>query len=535
MQTAIMQGFRLSPQQRHLWPLLQGSSVFSAQCVLSLVGPLDAAELRRAFDRVVARHEALRTCFRRRRGEKLPLQIVAEAGNVAWRESDLTAEDPAEWSAACTRAAADERSEAFDLEAGPLLRLLLLRGAAERHALVVTLPALAADPATLRNLLREAVDLYARRPPAILDDEVVQYLQFSEWQQEMLESEEADVAARDDWRQKCAALPPFPALPGERPAGDPEGFASARLRLPVEPELATALESASAACGVSIEVFLLAAWTLTLACLTGEPGVTVRAAVDGRPFEDLQGAFGLLGKTLPLQTQVEDSFRFEELAQRVGRSLEEACGRQESFDSEAVNGAGERLDADAVDFEMRQGPADLDGGGVAFSLLEEHVCWERFKLKLLALHRQDALALEVWYDESRLGAAEAGRVAAALRALLAAASAEPKARVGDLDLLGEAERSALLVGFNATRQPFPAAARGWHELFEAQAESTPESPALACEGERLTYRELNARANRLARRLRELGVGPEARVALWAERSLELVVGLLAVLKSGGA
>ncbi len=535
MQTAIMQGFRLSPQQRHLWPLLQGSSVFSAQCVLSLVGPLDAAELRRAFDRVVARHEALRTCFRRRRGEKLPLQIVAEAGNVAWRESDLTAEDPAEWSAACTRAAADERSEAFDLEAGPLLRLLLLRGAAERHALVVTLPALAADPATLRNLLREAVDLYARRPPAILDDEVVQYLQFSEWQQEMLESEEADVAARDDWRQKCAALPPFPALPGERPAGDPEGFASARLRLPVEPELATALESASAACGVSIEVFLLAAWTLTLACLTGEPGVTVRATVDGRPFKDLQGAFGLLGKTLPLQTQVEDSFRFEELAQRVGRSLEEACGRQESFDSEAVNGAGERLDADAVDFEMRQGPADLDGGGVAFSLLEEHVCWERFKLKLLALHRQDALALEVWYDESRLGAAEAGRVAAALRALLAAASAEPKARVGDLDLLGEAERSALLVGFNATRQPFPAAARGWHELFEAQAESTPESPALACEGERLTYRELNARANRLARRLRELGVGPEARVALWAERSLELVVGLLAVLKSGGA
>lgn len=535
MQTAIMQGFRLSPQQRHLWPLLQESSAFLAQCVLSLAGPLDAAELRRAFDRVAARHEALRTHFRRRRGEKFPLQVVAETGNAVWREIDLTAEDPTEWSAACIQAAAGERSESFDLEEGPLMRLLLLRGSADRHALVVTLPALAADPVTLRNLLRESVDLYARRSPAIPDDEIVQYLQFSEWQQEMLESEEADVAARELWRQKCAALSRFPALPGERPFGDGEGFTPARLRLDVEPELAAALERASAACGVSIEVFLLAAWKLVLARLTGEPEVVVRVAVDGRPFEDLQAAFGLLGKALPLQARVEDSFRFEELAQRVARWLEEAAGRQESFDSEALNGGGERLDADSVDFEIRQVPPALNGGGISFSLIEEHVCWERFKLKLLALRREDALALEVWYDEHRLGAAEAGRVATALQALIAAAVHQPKEQVGELDLLGEAERQALLVDFNATRRAFPAAARGWHELFEAQATVTPESPALAFEGERLTYRELNARANRLARHLREMGVGPEVRVALWAERSLELVVGLLAVLKSGGA
>jgi len=535
MQLSTIHGFRLSPQQRHLWPLLQDSSVFQAQCVLSLDGPLDPAALRCALDRVASRHEALRTRFQRRRGDKFPLQVVAESVAVAWREEEVAAGGAAEWNAACDRAAAAERAEGFDVEKGPLMRCRLLCGGADRHALVLTLPALAADAATLRNLLREAVDLYAFRPSAVADEEIVQYLQFSEWQQEMLDSDEADVATREHWRERCAALPRYPVLPGEKPARGGEAFAPARLRLESGTELAPALERAAAACGVSSGAFLLAAWELVLARLTGEPEVVVRAVADGRPFEDLATACGLFAKALPLPARVEDGLRFEELAQRAGRWLQDAADRQESFDSEAVNGAGERLDVDAVDFEVREIPGALTGGGVSFSVLAEHVCCERFKLKLLALRRGADLALEVWHDESRLGAAEAGRVAAALGALLAAAVRRPAALAGELDLLGAAERGALLADFNATRREYPAVSAGWHLLFEAQAAATPESPALACEGERLTYRELNARANRLARRLRDAGVGAEGRVALWAERSLELVVGLLAVLKAGGA
>jgi len=179
MQSAIVQGFRISPQQRHLWPLLGelgepgAGGVLTAQLTVSLAGPVEAARLRSALERVAARHEALRTRFRRRRGDRFPLQVVQETAAARWREVDVPAEDLAQWNAACDRAAVAERTEVFDLEEGPLLRLLLLRGSADLTALVITLPSLLADAATLRILLREAVDLYAERSPAVEDEEVV--------------------------------------------------------------------------------------------------------------------------------------------------------------------------------------------------------------------------------------------------------------------------------------------------------------------------------------------------------------------------
>jgi amino acid adenylation domain-containing protein len=523
MQPMTLQGFRLSPQQRRLWPLVQDHPGFRTRCVLSIEGELDRAALRRAVEQVVARHEILRTLFRRRKGDRYPLQVISEAGGVAWREEDLSA--AADWREALAAAAESAWRASLDPAELPVLHGVLLRRDAGHHALILTLPALCADAATLRCFVEEIASLYGG---GTVDEEVVQYLQFSEWQHEMLEIDEAGTAGRAEWQQRLASLPASPVLPGERATAEkgPVELACRRLEAP---GIAPALARISGQAGVAPEIALLGGWILLLARLGGGSEVLVRHVADGRPFADLRGSFGLFCKSLPLVTQVAGELRFEELAQRVARGVEEATTHQDSFDP------GEEVEAAVcMGFELRPVTPVRRAGGVRFELLEERVCWDRFKLHLVATPRGDGWKLELWYDPRSFAAGDVDRFGQSLATLLDEAARRPALPVGDLALLGEGERRELLQEPNALRRDYAAACGGWHALFEAQVAATPDLPAVVCADERLTYRELDARARRLARRLGDLGVGLEDRVALWAERSVDVIVGMLAVLKTGG-
>ncbi|HKH47568.1 MAG TPA: amino acid adenylation domain-containing protein [Thermoanaerobaculia bacterium] len=505
-----MQGFRLSPQQRHLWSLQGEGSVDAAQAVLLLEGELEREALRRAVASAVARFEILRTTFRRPFGVKVPLQRVAEAAEPVWTEVEGADE-------ALSALLPEERGRlSLDAPGGSLLRAALVRLGTARHALVLTLPALCADVRSLANLAAEIAAAYAGTDPG---EEPVQFVQFSEWQHEALEDPD-NAAGRQHWRELdlSAMLPlrlPFAMSVGEI-APEPE-----RLRVRLEPGLAPEPD------------VLLACWQLLLGRLTGQPDVVVGVVCDGRTFEELGAALGLFARAVPVHARWEPGFRFSDVLRRVRQARSKALGMQELLvrGEEGVSPRG--IEGMDVGFEVVEVPPAVQACGVAFSLRDGWARIDRWRLALVCVLDGGALALDLVYDPRSVPGPAAACLAARLVALLGEAAARPDAAVGDLDDVGAAERHWLLRELNDTASA--AAAEPVHARFERWARLRPERPALRFEEREITYDELNRRANRLAHRLRRLGVGTEVIVPLLAERSIEAITGLLAVLKAGGA
>jgi amino acid adenylation domain-containing protein len=500
------EAFRLSPQQRRLCQLQGDGPPLLAHGVLLLTGELDVGRLRRAVERVVERWEILRTCFRRQPGFKLPFQVISGSGAFSWTELD--GEGPA---------------SVLDLERGPVLALKLGGLQEGGRLLRITLPAQCADPVALENLAAEIVAEYGGEAGA----EAIQYADYAAWQNELLESgDEAARASREYWslREPGAAGLPF-ELPGEPGAADQWG--SVPVALP--PEVAAGLARVAASLGVSLEEVWLAVWMALLARRTGGAEPVVRVRCDGRDYEELRAALGCFARWLPIGCGAEEGLPFAELAARLGRALGEAREHQQFFTWDGIE-AG----AAAFGFEM-DGPAvEREAGGVTFRLAGREVRSEPCKLILSCTGEGEGASARLSYDTGLYLPQDVERLAGELRSVCRQVAAHTETKLGDLDLLEDGERRRLVVELNATRMDF-GPPRPLHELVEAAAARAPEAVAVVFEEETLTYRELNARANRLARELRRLGISPEMPVGLCLERSADVVVGLLAAWKAGGA
>jgi amino acid adenylation domain-containing protein len=468
-----IEGFRLSPQQERLWRLAGaagGVSPYRAGCRVAVEGPLDRAALDAALAAVVERNELLRTDFRLLPGLSAPLQVVTEGSEP------------------------------------PLLRWSLSRLDAERHELLLSMPALLADAAGLDNLVAEIARCCAGPP----DGGPVQYIDLSEWQHELLESEETQ-EGRDYWlRQPAAPAPVELPLAARGPAGP---FAPRRIavRLPAGGETAPEV--------------LLAAWQTLLWRLGGRPeAVAVATLFEGRKFEELRDALGLFARHIPVQARLEEPMRLRDLAARLRQTLADHAEWQEYFNP------GAEVPEVPYAFEHRQRPRRHAAGPAVFTAVDRDVCFDRFTARLVA----EGADLELHYDEARLSARAAGLLAGRLAALLADAAARPDATLDDLEVVGPEERRLLLAEWNDTGVDLPGE-KLVHRLVEARAARAPGSVAVEFEGGRWTYAELDERAGRLAGRLRRLGAGPEAKVAVCLDRSFEMVAALLAVWKAGGA
>jgi amino acid adenylation domain-containing protein len=526
-----VEGYRLSPQQKRVWQLQREGLAPRSDYSLTLTGPLKPEALREALGRVVARHEILRTAFHNAPGVALPLQVIGDGATLDWRVEDQAArahgdDDPA----ALFEELAAAESPAPGAQASPLAATLVKLGE-ERHALHLSLPALCADARTFGNLTRELAGAYAAALAAADDDgEAVQYLQFSEWQNELLEDENASLGFAF-WRGQGAWA--APALPFARRAESGTRSASAAVPLTLDAETGAGLERMADRLGVSEEALLLACWQTLQWRLTGEEVVTVGLVVSGRKFEELEGACGLFAKVVPVRSRPNVGDTLGELARRVGEAVGDAREWQEWFIwPEGDEGASSFF---PVGFEYREPARAAEGGGVTFTPAVARVFTDRFDLQLVAGHDEAGhLRFSFEYDPQRLGAAAVGLLAEQFGTLLSDATARPEAAVGDLELLSAAERGRLIEGFNATAAEYPRE-KLIQQLFEEQAARTPDAAAILFRGEQLSYAELDARSNRLARRLRGLGVGPESLVGVYCERSPELLVALLGVLKAGGA
>ncbi|HEX8557861.1 MAG TPA: condensation domain-containing protein, partial [Pyrinomonadaceae bacterium] len=537
----------LSFAQRRLWFLSQmeaDSVTYNLPIAYELRGRLDAAVLGRALDEIVRRHEALRTTFTVSDGE--PVQVVAPALALGLPVIDLTHLAGAEQWEELRRRANEDARRPFDLERGPLARATLVKLSEESHYLLVLLHHIVGDAWSMGIILRELSALYGaflRGEPSPLAELPVQYADFAVWQRESLA---ADAARRqlDYWKQKLAGAAPVLRLPTDhpRPSAPTDRGASQFMLLP--DGLSRAVKELSQREGVTLYMTLLAAFDALLYRYTGQTDITVGSPLAGRSRPEAEPLVGLFINPVALRADLSGNPSFRQLLGRVREVMLEAHANQDvPFEKLVAELQPERSAGHTplfqVMFILQNAPMEERAASaeLVFSLgeLDVDIGASKFDLTLSVEETTEGPLLTYWdYKTDLFEHATIERMFGHFRRLLESVVADPDRRLSDVAILDEGERRRLLGETNATAAPFSADACA-HELFEARAARAPGADALFYEDARVSYGELNARANRLARRLRRLGVGPEVVVGLHLERSPEMVVALLAVLKAGGA
>ncbi|MFF2659829.1 amino acid adenylation domain-containing protein [Kitasatospora sp. NPDC058032] len=535
--------FPLSVFQQGMWFLEQVRPDNPAYVVPGAVrvrGPVDAGVLRAAFTEVVRRHEALRTAFGLREGR--PVQVVRplpapELPVVDLRDAGLTAAGLEE------RITAAAIGEPFVLETGPPVRLTLLRTGEDESVLVLALHHLVSDRWSFWVLLSELAALYAAFAdgrPSPLPELPVQYADFAVWQREQ-QDKGRWAGQLAYWRERLAGAPAALELPTDRPRPAVQGFRGGALPFELPEPLVRELAALAHRRGATTYMALLAVFTVLLARYSRQRDVVVGVPTAVRDRPELEPLIGYFVNTLPIRTELGGDPSFTEVLERVRAACLGAYEHQEVPFELVVGELGTARDLSRppvyqVSFAYgREAVPDLTLGGARLEQVLVRSGGARFDLELQAFDRDGGLSGWFEYDRDLFDESTVERLAAHFRRLAEQAVADPERPVELLELLTEGERRRVVEEFNATNQEWPADA-GWiHRAFEEQARLDPEAEALRFEGRSVGYRELDRRANRLAHRLCGLGVGRDVVVGVGMERSPELVVALLAVLKAGGA
>jgi amino acid adenylation domain-containing protein len=349
----------------------------------------------------------------------------------------------------------------------------------------------------------------------------MQFADIAEWQNNLLEAPDTQTG-REYWQRLGAAA--MPVLPIQ--VSQASGFVPSSRVLEIHEELFAKIDALAVGCRCGHDAVLLAAWQLLLWRLTGETTLTTGVAFDGRKYDELKNTIGLLTRSVPLRCDVEPASRFSQLARRTAESLAEAAKWQEYF--------APGLNDYSVIFAYQETPAEFHAADLQCSLISCDACIERFDIKLACRRIGKKLAASFHYDSLRFQAGDIERIADQFETLLNSIAENPQLPVARLEILSSRERRRILEEFNP-----PARGRKTNTtiqaLFEDQVRRTPDARAVTAGEASLTYRELNSRANHLAHYLRAAGIGREVVVGICVERSLEMVVAMLGVLKAGGA
>ncbi len=534
MQTAIIQGFPLSPQQEHLWLLqqLDNNPAYRSDCAILIAGNVDINRLELALQNVVNKYEILRTCFRCLPGMTIPVQVIAN-NKVILAKHNFSDGNFQEQEAKIEQMFQELSQLPFDLEQGLIFHASLVTLSLEKHLLLISLPAICADTLTLKNLLREIIYFYSAEYQDELSDEPLQYADFSEWQNQILEAEETEIG-RKYWHQQNFSIIESLKLPYESPTLETQKFKPKSINATIASDLAQEIEIIAEKYQTSTSIFYLTCWLVLLWRLTQQSEIIIGTGVDGRKYEELKDALGLFAKYLPLHCQLEDNFRFSQILQQVHESVEEISKWQECFTWEQIaSDVNGNLSFLPFGFDFEE-DAKFYEGDVTFSIYQQYTCIECFQIKLYCKQKKDYIITEFHYDSNQFCTNDIENLAEQFHKLVESAVKNSEAAISELDILGDRTLHKLLFEFNQTDANYPQN-KCIHQLVEEQAERTPNNIAVAFQDEQLTYAELNARANKVAHYLQKLGVGAEVLVGICVERSPEMLVGILGILKAGGA
>ena len=534
----------LSFAQQRLWfidQLMPGTPLYNIPVAMRMSGALDASVLERCIAEVVRRHEVLRTSFGM--SDAQPSQVIADSPDTTIRVVDLRAMKNAdERENEARRLTAEETLRPFDLARGPLWRAALIRLSEEESIMVLTMHHIISDGWSINVLVKEVASLYrafAAGEPSPLPELSIQYADYAHWQRKWLQGEALQRQV-DYWRRQLGGAPPALELPTSRPRPAVQGYRGATFNLLIAAETYQKLKALGKREGATLFMLLLAAFQVLLYRYTGQEDICVGTPVAGRTRAEVEDLIGFFINTLVMRSDLSGDPSFRQLLGRVRASVLEAQAHQDLPFEKLVEELQPQRDLShspffQMMFILQNTPhSELALPGLQLSLMKSASQTAKFDLTLMMSEAGRELVASFEYNTDLYDAATITRFAGHFCRMLEGISANPDALLSDLPLLHDEERRQLLDDWNDTPSEYPRELC-LHELFERQTAQTPDVVALVFGDDQLTYAALNERANQLAHHLASLGVRPESPVAICLERSPEMIVALLGVLKTGAA
>ena len=533
----------LSYAQQRLWffdHLNPGNTAYNIFQAIRLSGSFNVEALEAALTEIMRRHESLRTTFLTVKGR--PLQIIVEPKPVTIPLTDLSELNEDQRGDEAQRLALKESRTPFDLSQGPLFRITLLRLAEQDHVALFTMHHIISDGWSMGVLVSEVAKLYEaflNGEDSGLSEPSIQYADYAVWQREWLE-EEVLQRQKAYWKQQLAGSPPVLNLPTDRPRPPVQTFRGASQTLVFTEELSDALKDLSLREGATLFMTLLAAFNTLLYRYSGQEDILVGTPIAGRMRSETEGLIGFLTNTLVMRTDLSGDPSFREVLARVRETALEAYSHQDLPFENLVEELQPKRNLShtplfQVMFLFDNAPmGTIELPGLTLSPMNIEGNTSKFDLLLSLVETGRGVVGALGYNTDLFEASTIGRMLNHLRSLLESVVAQPDASISSLEMITESERRQLLVEWNNTKRDYPAV-KLIHEMFELQAEKTPEAVAVVFEEQQLSYAQLNSQANELAHFLIHLGVGPDSLVGICAERSIEMIVGLMGILKAGGA
>ncbi|MFP4409953.1 amino acid adenylation domain-containing protein [Coleofasciculus sp.] len=533
----------LSFAQQRLWFLnqLDGQNItYNILSGFHLSGTLDEAALEQSIAEIVKRHESLRTSFSVVDG--VAVQVIHPQVNIPISGINLQGLSEVEQATEVKRLVQEENQRPFDLAHCPLLRVTLLQLTRESHILLLTMHHIISDGWSMGIFFRELSHFYAAFSGgkfASLPNLPIQYADFAHWQRQWLQGEVLETQL-EYWKRQLAGAQPLLDLPTDRPRPPSQTFRGGTKTFELSGTLTQQLKKLGHQSGTTLFMTLLAAFVTLLSRYSHQDDIVVGTPIAGRNHRETESLIGFFVNTLALRVDLSGNPSFRELLRRTRQVTLEAYSHQDlPFEKLVEELQPERNLSYHPLFQVmfvlqNAGSEDWQLPGLTLSPLEIESVTAKFDLTL-AIEEKESGLRGVWeYNSDLFDGTTISRMAGHFQMVLAGIVANPEQSMSELPLLTEAERHQLLVEWNDTEADYPKT-KCIHELFEEQVEKTPDAVALVCADERLTYRELNAKANQLAHYLQTLGVESETLVGICVERSPLMVIGLLGILKAGGA
>ncbi|WP_427156899.1 amino acid adenylation domain-containing protein [Aliinostoc sp. HNIBRCY26] len=524
----------LSFGQQGLWfidELEGGSTAYNQLFAIKLEGVLQVAILEQALTEIIRRHEILRTTFRTINGQAF--QAIATEATFTLAVETL------EWQELQQFAVAQSQRN-FNLAEGPLLRVTLVKLAPTEYVLLFVIHHAIADAWSSTIFIQELAAIYeafSLGKPSPLPELPIQYADFAYWQHHKLQQLLPEQLRY--WEQKLSDTPPVLQLPSDRPRLAVQSFRGDIITLELNQDLTTKLKHLSQQSGVTLFMTLLAAFNTLLYRYTNQDDICVGTTIANRHSRELESLIGYFLNTLVMRIDLSGNPTFRELLQRVRDVAWEAYNHQDLPFDQLVAKLQPTRDLShtplfQVMFVLENAPKqEVQLSELTLSFLEIPLASAHFDLSLSMREIETGLLAKFEYNTDLFDADTITRMMGHFQTLLWGIVNNQEQSISELPLLTEAERHQLLVEWNQTQAEYPKTCL--HQLFEVQVEQIPDAVAVVFGEQKLTYKELNTRANQLAHYLQTLGVKPDVPVAICFERSLEMIVGLLGILKAGGA
>jgi amino acid adenylation domain-containing protein len=532
----------LSFSEQRLWMLDRlepNSSAYNLSIGLRLNGSLNVRALERSIEEIQRRHEVLRAQFRLNASE--PEQVIKPASSLSLPIVDVSGAENTEFKA--REIVRVESQRPFNLAQDAMLRATLIRLGADDHVLLLTVHHIVFDGWSRSILVRELSTLYqaySEGKQSPLQDLPLQYTDFAVWQRQYLSGERLDRQV-SFWKQLLEGAPPHLDLPCDRARPPIQTFHGSQLSATIPIALRQALEQLSRKTGVTLFMTLLSAFIVLLSRYSGQDDIVVGSPIAGRNHGELEKLVGFFVNTLPFRAKVSANPSFRELLFTIRETTLDAYAHQDlPFEKLVEEIKPERDQSRNPIFQVMFALQNVPNESADFSALKVsrfgagHAINSKFDLSVFVVEQPDTLSAVFEFNTDLFDASTVEQMQAHWLTLLSAIVSDPDRRISELPLLSEAERHRLLVEWNSTEMDISLDIP-LHKLIEEQVERSPDATALIHGYQRLTYRELNSRANQVAVRLRRLGVGPEVLVGVCMERGQRMLIALLSILKAGGA